>query len=271
MDIADRERLRREANNHVFARGGQARAANAGRRVHRDRRGPLIPIPPVVIEPEPIIQHEILPELPANVANTYRTVTIHVRSVPASAQKAAELRSAEILSRRFEWFVLICFVVFGLVDPVLSIFIYFLRFAYQRGRCAYTKWKHPTKYEEREVDAFSILKPAVYNTRSGDIILLSELAYDASINEHMVNILHRDGRMCDYSKGDVWARCVSVISMAHQKKKFTNAEGEELSEEELTSESSNVIKYFLQSILITRSHYQDGCITQDAFASLLSN
>jgi hypothetical protein len=100
---------------------------------------------------------------------------------------------------------------------------------------------------------------------------LGQNAVLVSVNQKMLNDLHKDGRMCDYSKGDVFARCSSILAKAHEKRPYTNSVGEPLTEEEITNVSSNVIAYFLQSLVIARTHADRGAVTRDSFKELLSN
>jgi hypothetical protein len=118
---------------------------------------------------------------------------------------------------------------------------------------------------------FSLMFAPSVRTNPLHIRALGTNSILVSVNQRMLNDLHRDGRMCDYSRGDVFARCSSIIAKTHLKASYTSQEGEPLTEEEVTSVSSNAIAYFLQSLVIARTHTSRGAVTKDSFRELLSN
>jgi hypothetical protein len=283
IEHADRERVRREAANHVFARPGQARAnqGNAGRRVARRDNPrscglPVTSAPPEVagveLQAPPVMAPSIetIPQVVEREIDMYKEVPLFVKDKPDWWMQWRYYFTFEILMCLLGvWMWQDGFPVIALftaisgclaIQPIKQVVILVVKSEYFTFKGVVVN-----------VFPFSLMFTPSVRTNPLHIKVLGRNSIQVQVNQRMLNDLHRDGRMCDYSKGDVFARCSSIIAKTHLKVSYTSPEGEPLSEEEVTSVSSDAIAYFLQSLVIARTHTSRGAVTKDSFKELLSN
>jgi hypothetical protein len=254
----------KQGNSHK-GKSGEDPAANRQNALRRQK-------PPVQIALDEA--QEAIPaaapviDVPARKIDKYKNVTLFTKEVSAPAIPEIELYTfAKVCGCLIRMLVVVCvcIVSFILGGPIavivsLAVLIYTHR----------VKELEPIRRVANtgEFDLF-FQETSVYN--NGNVACLGEHAVEIVVNGRMLDDLHRQGRNCDYSKGDVWGRCNSILGSSHGTRAYTLQNGENMSEEELTAFSSDAISYFLQSLVVARTRNRNAAVTRDNFRDLLSN
>jgi hypothetical protein len=270
----DRERRAREARkNQNHTKSGNSHKGKGGEDPEANRQNALRrQKPPVQValdeaqEAIPAVQPVI--ELPVRKIDKYKSVTLFTKEVSAPAiPEVEEYTLVKVCGCFFRMLVVVCvcggsFLVGGPLAVIVSLAV----LIYMRR----TKELEPTRRVANTGD-FDLFfqETSIYD--NGNVACLGEHAVEIVVNGRMLDDLHRQGRNCDYSKGDVWGRCNSILGSSHGTRAYTLQNGENMSEEELTAFSSDAISYFLQSLVVARSRNRNAAVTRDNFRDLLSN